>query len=88
MFIVHLISLIMKVKDLVQLLSTLDQESDIRSYEKWDSDEEASVMDVVDVMKETHMKTNITHVYLVLGCEEKQPSLIVATPPRPYRASD
>jgi hypothetical protein len=77
----------MKVKDLVQLLLSVNQEVDIRSYEKWDENEEPSVMDVIDVMKETHMRTNITHVYLVLGCEEKQPAT-VATPPRPYRASD
>ena len=77
----------MKVKDLVQLLSTLDPSSDIRSYEKWDSDEEACVMDVVDVMIEKQLKTGITHCYLILGTEEKQP-ITTATPPRPYRATD
>ncbi|WJZ47942.1 hypothetical protein [Synechococcus phage DSL-LC03] len=82
----------MKIKNLVELLSTLDPEATIRSHEKWDAEEDACVMDIVDVMVEKHMKTQLTHVYLVLGCEECQQEMPrsknVAVPPRPYRASD
>jgi hypothetical protein len=78
----------MKIKDLVQLLSTLDSNNDIRSYEKWDNDEEACVLDVVDVRIEKQLKTGITHCYLVLGNEEISQPATVAIPPRPYRASD
>ena len=78
----------MKIKNLVELLSTLDPDADIRTYEKWDADEEACVMDVIDVMVEKQLKTGITHTYLVLGCEETTPPTKVAIPPRPYRASD
>ena len=78
----------MKIKDLVELLSTLDQNADIRSHEKWDEHEDACIMDVVDVMVEKQLKTGIVHAYLVLGCEEKTTPAKVAVPPRPYRASD
>lgn len=78
----------MKIKNLVELLSTLDQNADIRTYEKWVDNEDAAIMDVVDVMVEKQLKTGITHIYLVLGCEEDTHPSKVAIPPRPYRASD
>lgn len=90
------IFLTMKIKNLVELLSTLDPDTDIRTQEKWDPDEDAIIMDVVDVVIEKQLMTGITHAYLLLGCEDKQQPVAqvlpehktVAVPPRPYRASD
>jgi len=76
----------MKIQNLVDLLNSLnDPNADIRTCENCGEFED--IVDIVDIKIEKHMKTGITHYYLVLGCDElavkPQP-----TPPRPYRASD
>lgn len=77
----------MKIQNLVELLNSLDDpNADIRTCDKFD-DFDDSVSDIVDIKIEKHMKTGITHYYLVLGCDEPDLKL-QATPPRPYRASD
>jgi len=78
----------MKIQNLVELLNSLnDPNADIRTCDRLFDDIDDSVLDIMDIKIEKHLKTGITHYYLVLGCDE--PALKPqATPPRPYRASD
>lgn len=79
----------MKIKDLVELLNTLDPEAYIQSYNKWGDNDEIEIMDVVDVKVDKQIRTDSTQYYLMLGCnEESDEPRMIAIPPKPYRASD
>jgi hypothetical protein len=72
----------MKIKDLVEFLSSLDQELTLKTYENHESyDNIPVIMSITDVRVEYHMKANTTECYLVL--DDIKPLNI--PPPPPYR---